>query len=229
MTQDRTHLSNDERIASMESLLGNLPLMAPSSTLDTRVAETLAAVPAASSNNADRPVNRIALLATAVACLLLGIALGRTSIPAQQSSDNLARDDSDAQQPEDLDQLPEQQDVHPGQLEPAITIARESPAQIYHDVFQVPPVALKCGLVGLSVPSEASSGDRCLNCHTGRADAHSKFRNQHMKHLTPDSCGLCHDTRRENSSKPEILGDPLEDDKSLPLSMLFSACVVVNH
>jgi len=161
--------------SQVESLLQQMRLSEPSSSLDQDIAETLrdAAMPTG---------NRFRLwsivVATAVACLLLGVAVGRATVaPEYPSSDGFAEP-----------ARPKNEDIR-------LVRVTDVPSSLYG-----PKVTMLCAMTELETDGHKKT---CVDCHSGLAAAESRFPKEHIKHPSFATCMFCHD-RTESTDRPGL-------------------------
>lgn len=157
----------------VETLLRQISLAEPSTEIDERVAAIFRTSRIPTEQNISRIRIWGLIAATAVACLLLGVAVGRATTAPQRS---LSAGSSEPLKPN----TPEVVVVGMGEAD---TVGFES-------LLRAPEVTILCAMA----EHDAGNGRKqCVDCHAGLSAAESRFAAEHVKHPSFATCMFCHD------------------------------------
>lgn len=118
-------------------------------------------------------------VAVAIASLVLGMIIGRTSVASQA----VAQAES---------------------LPSVVQVAGDpSETQLIKTSFPGPDVAMLCSQVGQSMLKGDGSQNQCLACHKGMPEAEQLFHHQHKTVLPSTACSNCHVNASETALEHE--------------------------
>ncbi|MFY9253452.1 MAG: hypothetical protein WAO83_08360 [Fuerstiella sp.] len=190
--------------SNIELALKQLSLREPSKALDSKVAacfkevrvEDLVGVPTAGWNR--RSFGKAWKLVSLVAavCLLLGVVVGRLSVPVGTVDHVAAMENGSASiSAEDKPSRAGGGFGEAGSGQNPVINVNDIPEVVLREHFPAPAVAMFCAL-GTGANS-GNSYDRCLACHQGLSDAKAEFRRLHSSMLNSEVCTTCHVSARD--------------------------------
>jgi hypothetical protein len=159
----------------VEALLQKMALAEPSEMLDERVADALQN----STRWMERGTSRRKLWGivstTAVACLLLGVTVGRATVATERNSS-----------------VGFSEPVEPRNPEVVVVKITETGAEAigFPNFPDGPEVTILCAM---AEHDTGGNKKQCVDCHTGLPAAESRFAAEHVKHPYFATCMLCHD------------------------------------
>jgi hypothetical protein len=199
---------NDSRI---ENLLQQMSLKEPSAKLDDWVEGIACSTESVRNVRPGQRAARKLLPAVAVACLLIGVVIGRATT-TKAVADEVAEAQSERTNKAASERMwsPKKRrpdDGHGSGTQEDVNIAIAS--------LEGPQVATLCSLGIQDVP--ASAEDRCLKCHSGvrnqaSGEDESKFDGGYVQDFHRQLCAKCHDMsgKREHLELRQI-GDAIHD------------------
>lgn len=186
----------DSRI---ERLLEQMSVKQPSAALDVRVEDCLRACVDAPESLPLRSGSWPVLTLVAVASLLIGIAVGRSS-PASRASAEHPGAGTRSATPVIATDLDPRSDAVPKEFS-ADDEQRQSPgaamvtvsinSEEWREHLRGPNLNFMCALGGPSRHNEKALM-ACISCHAGLSDAHLEFTPQHVRQLDRTTCEWCH-------------------------------------
>lgn len=169
--------------SQIESLLRQMTVSAPSTTLDQKVART---VQRTSAPNNGHPRHWWTVSATAAACLLLGVAIGRATGTPKPSATSAVPAPPKA-----------------SETGVRVTNMTKVEADEFIETLYAPNVTMLCAMEDVHPDRHTT---KCVTCHSGLPAAASHFQKEHTKHPSFGECRMCHDQMQPPNAQ---LNDPL--------------------